>query len=435
MSYVESAKTKLIDFVESASRFDQGEILISNEESFVTKFTVKVVHQGSFRAREGWIAGNPEARKSDLIAKSRGEYGSLTRTLMKDAERHVGILNSLLAEITAKPYAQYPDQREYKDFPITVFYTCTCHTCDGKGELDCSFCKGSGRDSCSCCCDNDCIWCNGSGSVDCSHCHGHGADTCYTCLGSGDVTEFTTPIFVITPVFEIEESSHEDFNVIHALSSFSQLSHIEDGLAELQRRTFEIAEDCLSVIEHAVFICPFLQANVCVNNVSAFVVVFGKRPAVSNAGGLVEHIVRPDLDLLKNELTDLAWYDFDAIWDSQDIAKLVMSSEIHRSAVEMSVTDNNSNFHEISVKLSKALSPSYIQELDEVMRLLLFWTLRSNKLLAWVGAIAVTMPMAAYLYSEGRYFWSAAVLGSTFFVAKLIARQLNLYRFRWINMI
>lgn len=57
----------------------------------------------------------------------------------------------------------------------------TCHTCRGKGKVDCPTCTGKGRRKGYYTCPS----CGGSGVRDCSSCGGSGEGTCSSCGGSG----------------------------------------------------------------------------------------------------------------------------------------------------------------------------------------------------------------------------------------------------------
>lgn len=429
MSYVESAKSEVLDFIERSTRFQTGEVIFSDEESFIARFSVKVTHQGAFVMREGWHAGKPTVGRNDLIASSRGEFNTSIRFLAEDAERYTGIVHALNSEISALPYGTYPNRRSYQDFPRTAFFTRACHTCEGDGTVSCSSCRGSGEESCACCSGTDCMWCNGWGSVDCSSCRGRGTEECDTCNGDGEVTENSTPVFVVTPIYELEKSTHEEFDVVYALSSFSMLPSIEDGLAELQRRIFKPVEDGHRVLEYAEFMCPFFRVNVKVNGITSRVVVFGKRPAISDSGALLEKIVSPDLNNLKNVLSGVRWYDLEMIWHSQFLAKQVMESEIHRDSVELSLNagETSPDFNAISAKLSKALTVGYIMELHEAMSDVIIWTAKSNRLISRMVTYAVALPVSAYFYSEGKYVWSAVVLACLIFAGRWIADWVSVY--------
>lgn len=454
--YATTAQSLIRAYAEGLTRFDPEDIRFRDEQSTFVRFEVEVLHligaSSTHDTRPGRVAGED----NDLVVQSKQEHEQVSALLCQEAEGRFDAIRHLRSSIERSGYGAAVASYPFFTYPRRSLFSYSCATCGGSGSVTCTGCGGSGTETCTHCggmgstwetetgtdldgntthesVHTSCMWCSG-GQVDCTACGGAGSVECRPCAGSGALTDISTPTLVVTPHFSLARVDPVDSDVEYALKMYCTLPLVADK-ADLQTRDVVAAEEHRRIVERARFGCPFYKATVSVNLIPSRVVAFGRRCAISDADCLVENLVRPDLERLRHAVANLRWYDWSMLLYGQRIARLVMASEVHQLVVELAParSDAEDPCAELSRRLSKALSPSYIRELLEHLERLVLCTTRTNRFLGWSFAVVVGTPVAMNFVHQGSLVLAAgfvAVAGTaTHFGHRFVSRLV----IRWIG--
>ncbi len=440
ITYVDAAKKEISDFVERSTRFVPEDLRFREVQCLDVSFYIEVLHQIRCSLAENTAAGRTQHTSDDLVVASSDDYKMLSESLRTEAAGRLDVIRSLAEKISDGRYGQYVDDTNYGSYQRSVFFTYTCPTCSGTGNVTCDSCNGSGNHSCSPCGgmgttlethwetdhrgnstpttrSETCSWCMGSGHTTCSNCGGSGEVTCSTCEGHGELTDTATPVYIVNSRYSIYEVSTDDRDVEYALNMRAQLPTIGESLASISSRNIETKEELRQVFEQVSFACPFYRAHVSVNGSSGKMVVFGKKCLVSDAGLLIENLVQPDLAYLQNALTRVRWFDIPAIFYAQKIGCLFMESEVHQIAIEYapSFDNNHDGYIELSDRLAKSLSPEYICSAVTSMERLTSTICSETQRVAWSISLPVVVATMTHFVLLNSYFMAiSAVLGIGF---------------------
>jgi hypothetical protein len=456
--YAESAKVEISDFVERSTRFVPGNIRFSGEQSFVVKFRVDVRHQVSGLLSEHIYAGRIGHSHFDLIVESSDEYQTVSSSLVKEAEGRLDTVRDLHEMMLGSQYAAYVERFEFHRYHRRTIFTYTCPNCSGSGTVTCSGCGGSGHTSCTSCGGSgsqlvthhetdhngdshstshfeSCSWCMGAGHDTCASCGGSGTETCGTCLGHGILTQIGTPLLVVDPTYNLAAVEPNDIDIIHALESYATLPHIGDGWAQQQHRAVEADEERRCVIDRVNFTCPFCKVYLSVEGTSGRMVVFGDKCTISDAGNLIENLVRPDLGVLTAAIAKLRWFDMPMTWHVQRIARQFMESEVHQFAVQGAPARANTpvDYRDIANRISRALSQEYLHDAMRNMETVAKWTSASHAYFIGLVTLIFGVPFVMHQIWSDHFFLAVISALGVFLISGLVRWQLTLYRLRWIG--
>lgn len=415
-TYADAATKEISDFVERSTRFVPEDLRFSEVQCLDVSFCVEVLHQIRCSLAENTAAGRTQHSSDDLVAASSDDYTMLSESLRTEATGRLDVTRSLAKKISDGRYGQCVNDTNYGSYQRSVFFTYTCPTCSGTGNVTCDSCNGSGNHTCSHCGgmgstiethwetdhrgnststthSETCTWCMGSGHSTCSNCGGSGEVTCSTCKGHGELTDTATPVYVVNSRYSICEVSTDDRDVEYALNVRAQLPTIGESLASISSRNIETKEELRRVFEQVSFACLFFRANVSVNGNSGKMVVFGEKCLVSDAGCLIENLVQPDLAYLQDALTRVRWFDIPAMLYVQKIGRLFMESEVHQMAIEYAPPFGNSHddYSELADRLAKSLSPEYLHSAVSSMERLTALINSETRRVGW----SITLPSVA----------------------------------------
>ncbi|MQY51301.1 hypothetical protein [Rhodocyclus gracilis] len=436
-NYADSAAKEVLDFVERSTRFIAEDLRFSEIQCSDVSFRVEVLHKIRCSLAENTTAGRVQHSSDDLVAASGAEYKTLSESLRTEATGNHDVISNLAKNILDGHYGQYIDDTNYGSYQRSVYFTYTCPTCSGAGNVTCDSCHGSGNHTCSHCGgmgstsethwetdhrgnststthSETCTWCMGSGHTTCSNCGGSGEVTCSTCKGHSELTDTATPAYVVNSRYSICEASTDDRDVDYALSVRAHLPTIDEYLASISSRNIETREELQQILEQVSFACPFFRAIVSINGNSGKMVVFGEKCLVSDAGCLIENLVRPDLACLQNALSRIRWFDMPAMLYAQKIGRLFMESEVHQMAIEYAPSFGNSHddYNDIADRLAKSLSPEYLHSAVSSMERLTSTINGETQRAAWtIALLVVGVTMVHFVLLDSYFMAMVAALG------------------------
>lgn len=440
-TYADTAKDEIADFVERSTRFITNDLHFSNEQCLDVAFHVDVLHQLKCNISESTAADRSKHSSDDLVVTSSEDYKMVAESLRTEASGQLDIVRNLAKKILNGCYGLYVDDANFGYYHRSVYFTYTCHTCSGSGNITCDSCNGSGTHTCSSCggmgstlethWESDhrgnststtrsetCMWCMGSGHNTCSDCYGSGEVTCITCNGHGEMTDTATPIYVVTSRYVFSKVSSTDSDVQYALNVRTNLPSIGESLSKIGSRTIEAREELRQVSEQVEFACPFFKTDVSVGSASAKMVVFGEKCLVSDAGGLIEKLVQPDLAQLQKAIESVRWFDVPTMLYAQKIGRLFMESEVHQMVIEQAQSYGNDtdDYSTLADTLAKSLSPSYLSDAVDCMEQLASLINKETKRMIWLTTAPIIIVTLAYFILQDSYFiaaLSAAGIGVT----------------------
>lgn len=456
--YADLAKTEIANFVRRSTRFNLEDLRFADEECLEVLVNVEVLHQLSCSVSNSTVSGRPSPSADDRLAQSSAEYGALSESLRAEAYGQPDVVRNLAAKVTNGRYGQYCDDTSFGSYPGRVSFTYACPTCSGSGNITCNSCAGQGQNTCGFCCGSGSTWetkseidshgnnttttesdfcrsCGGGGYQRCSDCGGDGENSCGACNGHGEMTDISTAAFVVRSGYTLAALSVADPNVDYALKWHADLPRIGESLAKMGNRTIEASENLRQVAESVDFTISFFRADVTVDTAKARMVVFGDKCFVSDAGCLVETLVKPDLQQLQEAVAEVRWFDVRAMRYAQKIGRQFMESEVHQLAIEKAPEHgaNPDDYHDLSNSLAKSLSPAYLcQAVGSMERLAKLINLET-KLVIGVTAALMAIAFGAYLIFLDEYFMAALLVFGAWVAASAISKFLIALQLRWIG--
>lgn len=461
-AYADTAKDEIAGFVERSTRFITEDLYFTDEQYLDVVFRVDVLHQLSCSLSESMATGKSQHSSDDLVVTSSDEYKMVAESLRTEASGQLDVVRNLAKKISNGRYGLYVDDANFGSYHRSAYFTYTCHTCSGSGNVTCDSCNGSGTHTCNHCggmgstletqwetdhrgnststtCSETCMWCMGSGHTTCPGCGGSGKVTCGTCNGHGEMTDTATPIYVATSRYMLSNVSPSDRDVEYALNVRASLPSIGESLAKMGGRTIEAKEELRQVSEQVVFTCPFFKAHVAVGSASARMVVFGEKCLVSDAGRLIETLVQPDLAQLQEAIARVRWFDVPTMLYAQKIGHLFMESEVHQLAIEQAPAygKDPDDYSGLADTLAKSLSKPYLCHAVGCMERLAALINNETKRVMGLTATPIIIATLAHFILQDSYFvaiLSAAGIGLTTsligqFLIKLQIRRTGAERF------
>jgi hypothetical protein len=458
-AYAIGAKAAIAAFLRDATRFDPGDITFSGEQSFEVSCTVAVQYDVSARLLEDTVAGRPEANDTDVAAASEAQYAIICQALLKEAEARFDLMRELGERIAGQPYATHAQAFEFHRVGRRALWVHACTACAGSGAIRCGGCSGCGEVSCDSCngmgsrmetvsaTDHNgdsvsetqsvsCTWCIGSGTETCGRCGGSGAVSCSDCAGTGSRTRIGSQALEAQPHYRLERvDPSDDRSVVHALVECAGLTRLEQHGVRLRHRAVDVVEESRQLRETADFTCHFSKMGVAAGGVAGRVVAFGEQCRISEAGALVENLVRGDLDMLVSATARLRRFDVPMLRYTQKIARLFMASEVHQAAVtqQSARAGKSSDRQQLDDAFARVLSPGYLAQALRHIEIVVRWTSASHAYGVAALALAAAACVIAYFFSHGHGFFGLAAAVAIFPASGAIRWRLTNVALRWIG--
>jgi hypothetical protein len=457
-AHASRSQTAIAAFLRDATRFDPGDIRFSSARTFDVSCTVAVRYDISACLAEETVAGGAECGDADVAVASQQQYAEVCQALLTEAEGRFDLMRELGERIAAQRYAAHTRSFEFHRSPRRALLVHACVTCAGSGSVSCRGCGGDGQVSCTSCggmgsqtetvwtTDHkgdsvsetrsvSCSWCFG-GRVRCTHCGGSGTETCGGCAGTGNQTRIGAPVLLAAPDYEIDRIDPADEpGVAEALLECAGLVRLEQQGLRLIHRNVRTEEENRRICESARFACQFSKMEVATSSAHGMVVTFGDDCRISDAGPLVESMVRADLDMLRAATARLRRFDFPMLRYTQRLATLVMQSEVHQAALAhaTSCAGKPSAGRPLAAPLVRTLSPGYLDEAVDAIERVVHWTSASHAYTAAALGLATGAALMAHFFAGGHHVLGVAAAAAAFTVAGAIRWQLTWRRLRQVG--
>lgn len=446
------ARQEILDYLERTTRFSPRNIDIASAREQDIEFQVDVTHQISCTPSMTTLAGKVSPGADDYLAEHEKSFDAALPVLAAEALAAPGLGVQLEREVNSNGYGKYSTPYAFGTYHRSVVrsYPCgscagagrvKCHTCQGSGDDYCTYCQGTGMDeedeydsstgqtrSVSVCCG----FCSGSGKADCDTCKGKGTLKCRTCQGHGILTDKATFPYQVTPTYTVRLLGQTNAEADYALNARVDLAAIGKALAKPgSRDTLVDSHSILAVQERVSFRAPMLTAQVTVEGKSSRkVVVFGLTCLVTDSGGLVQTLVEPDLQLLRERLNNLRLFGMVKGLKAQWAAFQVMRSEVHQETIAMApALEGAQDLTPISDSLAKALTSDYLRDCITSMERTCKMVESAWRQICWLIIMGWTAYESYFQIQLERYFETAVLVGAMGFVAHLISKGMC-----WVNL-
>lgn len=271
----------------------------------------------------------------------------------------------------------------------TEYHTCTAYGCTF-GKVFCHRCTGTGR--------IHCPTCAGTGKITCRTCHGAGDLRCDPCSGSGKTGEAAWVDVYDTP----EYLAHLPDNAIDDAQAIVQKEGPE-GVVNIAH-DFSYSESHIEAVNppqmvSAIYAGHFRLSRIDVecNDQTYHLAAYGNDLKWLRLDGIVENLLKGDLDALRNALNEAADEGIPSTRIDHLIGALrsVASSELNAELVEASLGGERAHIHSVVV------SPEYERGIQTAMLgALRYIYTRSAKKIWWKLAIVALIVSAVSWYLQ-----------------------------------
>lgn len=325
--------TNVVDvFLKNATRFDFGGYEITDYNEFLYSFEIKIVNTLDIGSAYKTFKGLHKGESKDFFFTDeeslREKISAYFRAELNDSQN----LDLLKNRIQDSGFAAFKKDENIKEIEPKFYYShlcgncngegeVVCHHCGGAGKVSCHSCSGSGRKTCPSCSGSGsqqvfingesrlraCYTCGGSGKNSCSDCQGSGKNICNVCRGSGRVlceicggegrlTDIYTIFLYTKPDYTlILQENTQDF-IKEALQK--TLLYNMDSFGTTKQLTLTSDENTRQVKEIYECVVPFATFTIRLNGGESNFVLYGQNTQIFDAGGILDKILRADLNKL-----------------------------------------------------------------------------------------------------------------------------------------
>lgn len=369
--YQQIAFNKVLKFIESSTRFTPKDVVIKDSACFEVSYGVNVQYEYDFAIKRTEGSGECSLGGYDVLANSEQDVLMRSKYITSNISLDSAVVNTLTSKIKNTKYSNLK-KIELGEYYRRVIRNMTCSVCNGHGEESCGGCGGGGSVT---------VIVQHHGTVDsehpvadyhetheeegCGDCGGSGIINCRKCNASGSIHSITSfELSAIPSDYELNlDDDNEHGDVKHALEKFSKLSlahlHSDEDQHVVRLEGAEL-NNLYS------FTCPFYIAECSVNGQEGKIVMFGKNYKVANSSGLLEILIRPDLDALKIASSETG-YGKSAIKMAGKTVRRFMQSELNQIAFS-NVKSGHIDYDALSTSVSESLSTAYLQEAVVAMK-------------------------------------------------------------------
>lgn len=363
--YQEVAINKVIKFIETSTRFTPEDFVIHDNSCFKVSYTVDVRYKFSATTKVEVGSGDCALATYDVLSSNVQDTKDLSLKIISDLDHDHAVADTLLNKIKNTKYSSLR-QVDLGEYYRRVMRNMACSTCDGDGHHTCGGCGGAGSIT---------ERVEHQGTIDSEHpggtpydtyeqvgcggCGGSGKEQCRTCKSTGKTHSITSFQISASPlVFSLKlDNDNEAGDVRHALDKYSDLM-VAHAHSDECGHIAGLEGSALS--NSYTFTCPFFIAECSVNGQDGKIVMFGKTYQVANSSGLLEALIKPDLDEL-NAISLESGYSKSSIKAAGKVVKKFMRSELNQRAFSK-VKSGAIDFTALSTSVSESLSPEYLEE-------------------------------------------------------------------------
>ena len=416
-NYQQIAINKVIKFIESSTRFTPEDFVIHDNSCFEVSYAVDVQYKFAATTKVQVGSGNCALAAYDVLSNNVQETADLSLNIISDLDHDYAVADTLLKKIKNTKYASLR-KVDLGEYYRRVMRNMVCTTCDGEGLHTCGGCGGAGSVT-------EIVEHQGTidsehpggtsystyEQVGCGGCGGSGKEHCRTCNSTGKTHSITSFQISASPlVYWLKlDNDNADGDVRHALEKHSDLMVAHTHSVEIEHQA-GLEGSALS--NSYTFTCPFYIAECSVNGKDGKIVMFGKTYQVANSSGLLEALIKPDLDELK-AISLESGYSKSSIKAAGKVVKKFMRSELNQRAFSK-VKSGAIDFTALSTSVSESLSPEYLEESVIAMEMI---CTRVNKYHTFIFLVlGALFALSVLLYNFNHHFIGGLLLSGLIMV-------------------